>query len=69
MAVSRLPLRCTWVSIIIGITVLPARLTRLALAGTLTSLALPACTIRAPSTTMVPFSIVLPLPTMSRAPS
>ena len=53
----------------IGITVLPVRLTRLALAGTCTSLALPAWTIRAPSTTMVPFSIVVPLPTMIRASS
>ncbi len=39
-------------------------------AGTRTSAALPACTIRAPSTTSVAFSIAaLPSPTMSRAPS
>ena len=54
---------------IIGITVLPVRLTRLAPAGTLTSLALPAWVILAPSTTIVPFSITRPSPTMIRAPS
>src|ERR1700716_849614 len=55
---------------IIGITVLPARFTRVAPAGAWTSAARPACTILLPSTTSVPFSIgALSLPTISRAPS
>ena len=52
---------------IAGITVLPARLTRVAPAGTATPC--PAWTILLPSMTSVPFSTTLPLPTMSRAPS
>ena len=56
-------------SISIGITVLPARLTRVAPAGTRTSAAPPACAILAPSTTSVAFSITRPSPTISRAPS
>ena len=53
----------------IGITVLPARLTRAAPAGTRTSAAAPAWAIFAPSTTTVAFSITRPSPTISRAPS
>src|SRR4029453_9352649 len=67
---SRVGLRWTWVSISIGITVLPARLTRVAPSGTRTLAAGPACTIRAPSTTKVAVSIgALPSPTIMRAPS
>src|SRR5262249_24640175 len=69
MSSSRVGLRWTWVSISIGITVLPARLTRVAPSGTRTSAAGPACTMRAPSTTKVAVSIVLPSPTIMRAPS
>ncbi len=54
---------------IIGITVLPARFTRVAPAGTRTSAAAPAWAIFAPSTTNVAFSITRPSPTISRAPS
>ena len=54
---------------IIGITVLPARFTRVAPAGTRTSAAAPAWAIFAPSTTNVALSITRPSPTMSRAPS
>ena len=43
MSASRVGLRWTCVSISIGITVLPARLTRVAPAGTRTSAARPAC--------------------------
>src|SRR4029077_12430328 len=69
MIASRVGLRCTWVSISIGITVLPARLTRAAPAGTLTSAARPAATMRAPSTRSTAFSIgAPPSPTMRRAP-
>ena len=53
---------------IVGITVLPARLTRVAPAGTCTPA--PACTILAPSTTSVAvLDRALPSPTISRAPS
>ena len=70
MIASRVGLRCTWVSISIGITVLPARLTRVAPGGTFTSAARPAATIRAPSTRSIAFSIgAPPSPTMRRAPS
>src|SRR4051812_3240136 len=70
MIASRVGLKCTWVSISIGITVLPARLTRVAPDGTFTSAARPAATIRAPSTRSVAFSIgAAPSPTMRRAPS
>src|SRR5262245_56766021 len=54
---------------IIGITVLPARLTRVAPAGTRMSAAGPTCAILAPSTTSVAFSITRPSPTINRAPS
>src|SRR5215470_17938804 len=54
----------------IGITVLPVTLTRVAPSGTRMPAAAPACTMRAPSTISVAFSIgALPSPTMSRAPS
>ena len=69
MSASRVSLRWTWVSTIIGITVLPARLTRVAPAGTRTSAAAPAWAIFVPSTTNVAFSITRPSPTISRAPS
>src|SRR6185295_16798484 len=70
MIASRVGLKWTWVSISIGITVLPARLTRVAPDGTFTSAARPAATIRAPSTRSVAFSIgAPPSPTMRRAPS
>ncbi len=52
---------------IIGITVLPARFTRVAPAGTLTLA--PAATMRDPSTTIVPLLTTVPSPTISRAPS
>ena len=54
---------------IAGITVLPARSTRLAPAGACTSPALPTCVSLLPSTTNVALSMVCPSPTMSRAPS
>src|SRR5581483_9237848 len=54
---------------IAGMTVLPARLTLVAPAGARTPAAAPACVMRVPSTTMVAFSIVLPSPTISLAPS
>src|SRR5262245_31426617 len=67
---SRVGLRWTCVSMSIGITVLPARLTRAAPAGTRTSAAPPAWMILVPSRTSVAFSIgARPSPTMSRAPS
>src|SRR5262249_47329399 len=70
MSSSRVGLRWTWVSISIGITVLPARLTRVAPSGTRILAAGPACTIRAPSTTRVAVSIgALPSPPIMRAPS
>ena len=69
MSASRVGLRCTCVSITIGITVLPARLTRVAPAGTRTSAAPPTCAIFALSTTSVAFSITRPSPTINRAPS
>src|SRR5256714_8812122 len=70
MIASRVWLRWTCVSRIIGITVLPAGFTRMAPAGTLTLAAGPACTIRAPFTTKVAFSMgARPSPTMSLAPS
>src|SRR5258708_2282980 len=53
-----------------GITVLPARLTCRAPAGTFALAAGPTLTMRAPLMTIVPFSIgALPSPTMIRAPS
>src|SRR4029453_11767251 len=53
-----------------GITVLPARFTRVAPAGTRTSLARPTAVKRLPVTTKVAFSIgARPSPTMTRAPS
>ena len=53
-----------------GITVLPARFTRVAPAGTRTSAARPICTKRAPLTTNDAFSIgVRALPMMILAPS
>ena len=67
MSFSRVGLRWTWVSMIAGITVLPARSTRVAPAGAVTLA--PACTILPPSTISVPFSTTLPSPTISRAPS
>jgi hypothetical protein len=55
---------------IVGITVFPVRLTRIAPAGTFTSAARPTCVMRAPSTTIVALSIgARPSPTMTRAPS
>ena len=55
---------------IAGITVLPARLTRIAPAGTFTSAARPTCTKRPPLTTMEAFSIGGRVsPTITRAPS
>ena len=42
---------------IVGMTVLPARLTRVAPAGAFTSAARPTCVIRPPSTTIAAFSI------------
>ena len=54
----------------VGITVLPARLTRVAPAGTVTLPLGPTCAMRPPVTTMVALSIgALPSPTMTRAPS
>ncbi len=54
----------------VGITVLPARLTRVAPAGTVTLPLGPTWAIRPPVTTMVALSIgALPSPTMTRAPS
>src|SRR3954470_20374645 len=67
ISLSRVGLRWTWVSMIVGITVLPARLTRKAPAGTATPW--PACTILLPSMTSVAFSTTFPLPTISRTPS
>src|SRR4051812_26894747 len=67
ISLSRVGLRWTWVSMIAGITVLPARLTRVAPAGTATPC--PAWTILLPSMISVPFSTTLPLPRMSLAPS
>src|SRR4051812_5705140 len=64
ISLSRVGLRWTWVSMIVGITVLPARLTRKAPAGT--EPPWPAWTILLPSITSVAFSTTLPLPTMSR---
>src|SRR3954466_7062037 len=64
ISLSRVGLRWTWVSMIVGITVLPARFTRKAPAGTDTPC--PAWTILLPSMTSVAFSMTLPLPTMSR---
>ena len=70
MSISRVWLRWVCVSMIAGITVLPARFTRVAPAGTRTSAALPTCTKRAPLTTNEAFSIgARPSPTMTRAPS
>src|SRR6185436_10308003 len=69
MMPSRVGLRWTCVSTTIGITVLPARLTRAAPAGTRTSAAVPTWAIFAPSTTTVAFSITRPSPTITRAPS
>src|SRR5258706_13976936 len=66
---SRVVLRWTCVSTIIGITVLPLRSTRLAPEGTRASAAAPACASLAPSTTSVAFSTTRPSPTMRRAPS
>ena len=56
-------------SMIAGITVLPARLTRRAPAGTGTSPPRPTCMMRVPSTTNAAFSIAVPSPTISGAPS
>ena len=50
---------CTCVSTIAGITVLPARLTRVAPAGALTLDAGPTCVMRSPVTTTLAFSIDL----------
>src|SRR5438034_7152412 len=70
ISIWRVWLRWVCVSMIAGITVLPARFTRVAPAGTRTSAALPTCTKRAPFTTNDAFSIgVRPSPTMTRAPS
>ena len=69
MSASRVVLVCTCVSMMAGITVLPDRLTRVAPAGAFTAPAAPTWTKRVPSTTKVAFSIVLPSPTMTRAPS
>src|SRR5262249_38103970 len=69
MSPSRVVLRWVCVSTIIGITVLPARLTRVPPAGTRTSAVGPTCAILAPSTTSVAFSITRPSPTINRAPS
>src|ERR1041385_717368 len=52
-----------------GITVLPARLTCVAPAGTRTSAPRPTAVMRSPVTTKVAFSMVRPSPTMTRAPS
>ena len=55
---------------IAGITVLPARLTRVAPAGTFTLAAVPTCTKRPPVTTKEAFSIGARVsPTITRAPS
>src|SRR5262245_4936327 len=55
---------------IAGITVLPARLTRVAPAGARTSAALPTCAKRAPFTTNDALSTgARPSPTITRAPS
>src|ERR1044071_2670108 len=54
----------------VGITVLPARFTRVAFAGTRTSAARPTAVIRFPVTTMVAFSIgARPVPSITPAPS
>src|SRR6185503_10506435 len=54
---------------IVGITVLPVRLTRFAPAGAFTSAARPTCAILPAFTTMVALSITRPSPTITRAPS
>ena len=55
---------------IVGITVLPARLTRVAPAGTVTLPAGPTAAMRPAVTTIVAFSIgALPSPTITRAAS
>src|SRR3954470_5970604 len=70
ISISRVWLKCVWVSMIAGITVLPARLTCVAPAGARTSAALPTCTNRAPLTRNEAFSIgARASPTMTRAPS
>src|SRR5215469_16100060 len=69
MSPSRVVLRWVCVSTIMGITVLPARLTRVPPAGTRTSAVGPTCAILVPSTTSVAFSITRPSPTINRAPS
>src|SRR4030095_9937235 len=53
----------------VGMTVLPARLTRFAPAGAFTSAARPTCVILPALTTMVALSITRPSPTITRAPS
>src|SRR5712691_3969423 len=70
MSISRVWLRWLCVSRIPGITVLPARFTRVAPAGTRTSAARPTAVKRLPVTMNVAFSIgARPSPTMTRAPS
>src|SRR5262245_35925541 len=67
MSFSRVVLRWTWLSTIIGITVLPARLTRRAPGGAATWG--PMAKILRLSTTMFTLSSTVPSPTMIRAPS
>src|SRR5215470_15784364 len=56
-------------SVIVGMTVLPLRSTRVAPAGTNTSARRPAAMKRVPSTTNAAFSMTSPSPVISRAPS
>src|SRR5262249_39253964 len=56
-------------SVIVGMTVLPVRSTRVVPAGTNTSARRPAAMKRVPSTTNAAFSMTLPSPVISRAPS
>ena len=70
MSISRVWLRWVCVSMITGITVLPAKFTCVAPAGARTSAALPTCANRAPFTMNDAFSIGgRASPTMTRAPS